>query len=279
MPWWSAWRGSVPVVSARTRVFAILGDPVGHSLSPAMHNAAFHVLGLDAVYVALRCVPDDVPAMMRVLARQGGGGNVTVPHKGTAARSVTQPTALVSRLGACNTFWGDGADIAGDNTDVPGVLSALEWLAVPAGPWLVLGTGGSAHAVAAAAIVAGARLAVRSRNAERGREFMTWATGLGATPAGPEECVACINATPLGLSDDDAQPLTCDEVPAVRVALDLVYRRGETPWVRACRERGLRAADGREMLIAQGAAAFERWFPSKRAPVDAMRAAVHGQLG
>ncbi|HEX5819194.1 MAG TPA: shikimate dehydrogenase [Gemmatimonadales bacterium] len=267
------------MASARTRVFAVLGDPVGHSLSPAMHDAAFRVLGIDAVYVALRCTAEDVPSVMRVLARQGGGGNVTVPHKSAAARAVTQPSELVSRLGACNTFWGDGAELAGDNTDVAGVLSALEWLGVPEGPWLVLGTGGSAHAVAAAAIAAGARLAVRSRDADRARDFMAWATGLGATPAGPEECVACINATPLGLGDDDAQPITCDEVPAARVALDLVYRPGETPWVHACRERGLRAADGREMLIAQGAAAFERWFPSKRAPVDAMRAAVHGRLG
>jgi shikimate dehydrogenase len=244
-----------------------------------MHNAAFRVLGLDAVYVALRCLADDVPSVMRVLARQGGGGNVTVPHKGAAARAVTRPSELVSRLGACNTFWGDGSEVAGDNTDVAGVLSALEWLGVPEGPWLVLGTGGSAHAVAAAAIAAGARLAVRSRDADRARDFMAWATGLGATPAGPEECVACINATPLGLEDGDAEPVGCDDVPAARVALDLVYRPGETAWVRTCRERGLRAADGREMLIAQGAAAFERWFPSKRAPVDAMRAAVHGRLG
>jgi shikimate dehydrogenase len=267
------------VASASTRVFAVLGDPVGHSLSPAMHNAAFRVLGLDAVYVALRCMLDDVPAMMRVLARQGGGGNVTVPHKRTAALAVTRASELVNRLGACNTFWGDGDELCGDNTDVAGVLSALEWLGVPEGPWLVLGTGGSAHAAAAAAIVAGARLAVRSRDAVRARDFMTWAMGLGATPAGLEECVACINATPLGLGDDDPQPLTCDEMPAARVALDLVYRPGETPWVHACRGRGLRAADGREMLIAQGAAAFERWFPSKRAPVDVMRAAVHGRLG
>ena len=267
------------MASARTRVFAVLGDPVGHSLSPAMHNAAFRVLGLDATYVALRCGPDEVPTLMRVLARQGGGGNVTVPHKAAAARAVTRPSGLVSRLGACNTFWGDGQEIAGDNTDVAGVLAALEWLGVPEGPWLVLGTGGSAHAVAAAALAAGARLAVRSRDSDRARDFQAWATDLGVAPASPGECVACINATPLGLGDDDPQPVSLDDVPSARVALDLVYRPGETPWVRACRARGLRAADGREMLVAQGAAAFERWFPATRAPVDAMRAAVHAHLG
>jgi shikimate dehydrogenase len=244
-----------------------------------MHNAAFRMLGIDAVYVALHCTADDVPSVMRVLVREGGGGNVTVPHKATAARAVSRPSELVGRLGACNTFWGEDGGLAGDNTDVAGVLSALEWLAVPEGPWLVVGTGGSARAVAAAAVAAGARLAVRSRDADRAQEFLGWATSIGVTPASAEECVACINATPLGLAAGDGLPLGCDDVPSARVALDLVYAPGETPWVQACRERGLRAADGREMLVAQGAAAFERWFPSKRAPVEVMRAAVHGQLG
>jgi shikimate dehydrogenase len=244
-----------------------------------MHNAAFRTLGLDAVYVALRCAADEVPAVMHALARQGGGGNVTVPHKGAAARAVGRPSDLVTRLDACNTFWGEGDELAGQNTDVAGVLAALEWLGVPEGPWLVLGTGGSARAVAAAAVAAGARLAVRSRDAERAREFLQWATSLGVTPANPEECVACINATPLGLGESDPLPLRCDDVPSARVALDLVYGAAETRWVHACREAGLRAADGREMLVAQGAAAFECWFPGRRAPVEMMRAAVNGHLG
>jgi shikimate dehydrogenase len=260
-------------------VFAVLGDPVVHSLSPAMHNAAFRLLGLDAVYVALCCTADEVPAVMHSLTRQGGGGNVTVPHKTVAAAAVTQPSVLVTRLGACNTFWGMDGQLAGDNTDVVGVLSALEWLGVPEGPWLVLGTGGSARAVAAAAVAAGARLAVRSRDADRARDFLAWATSIGVTPATREECVACINATPLGLSAGDTVPPCSELAPAARVALDLVYAPRETRWVVACREAGLRAADGREMLIAQGAAAFARWFPSKRAPIDVMRAAVNGQVG
>lgn len=267
------------MVSGRTRVFAVLGDPVGHSLSPAMHNAAFRLLGLDAVYVALECAADEVPSVMRALARQGGGGNITVPHKTVAAAAVARPSELVTRLGACNTFWSADGTLAGDNTDVAGVLSALEWLGVPEGAWLVLGTGGSARAVAAAAVTAGARLAVRSRDPDRARDFTSWATSIGAIPASEEECVACINATPLGLGADDVLPLACDDVPSARVALDLVYSPRETRWVHACRDAGLRAADGREMLVAQGAAAFERWFPSRRAPVDVMRAAVNGQLG
>ena len=99
------------MIDGSTRVFAILGDPVAHSLSPAMHNAAFRVLGLRAVYVALRARPDDVPGLLRSLSRAGGGGNVTVPHKELAARAVDRPHPMVERLGACNAFWGeDGGD-------------------------------------------------------------------------------------------------------------------------------------------------------------------------
>jgi shikimate dehydrogenase len=271
------------VASGSRRVFAVLGDPVAHSLSPAMHEAAFRVLGIDAAYVALRCHAEEVPAVMRALARQGGGGNVTVPHKSIAARAVTAPSPLVRELGACNTFWADGAadgtGVAGDNTDVAGVLRALEWLELPPGPWLVLGTGGSAHAVAAAARAAGVRLAVRSRDEAKARAFLGWAATLGVQAAAPEECVACLNATPLGLAPQDPLPAAPEELPFVRVALDLVYAPGETRWVRELRRRGVRAADGREMLVAQGAAAFQRWFPAKRPAVDVMRAAVHERLG
>jgi len=104
------------VIDGSTRVFAILGDPVAHSLSPAMQNAAFRVLGLPAVYVALRCVPADVPGLMRALSRAGGGGNVTVPHKEVAAQAVDRRREIVDRIGACNTFWGEEGACVGDNT-------------------------------------------------------------------------------------------------------------------------------------------------------------------
>ena len=108
------------MIDGSTRVFAILGDPVAHSLSPTMHNAAFKALGLAATYVPLRCAAQDVPQFMRVLAMAGGGGNVTVPHKEIAARSVDGPSARVRLLGACNTFWADDGAVCGDNTDVAG---------------------------------------------------------------------------------------------------------------------------------------------------------------
>jgi shikimate dehydrogenase len=266
------------VIGGSTRVFAILGDPVAHSLSPAMHNAAFRALGLDAVYVALRAVPTDVPDLIRALARAGGGGNVTVPHKETAAQAVAHPTARVSALGACNTFWGAGAEIRGDNTDVDGVLDALARLDAPATAWLIAGTGGGARAAVAAAVARGARVAVRSRDHGRRKAFEGWAVRQGAVLAAPAACEVIINATPLGLHPGDHLPVALEEAPTARIAFDMVYARGETAWVREMRQEGLRAGDGRGMLVAQGAAAFRRWFPEEDPPAEVMSAAVNDAL-
>lgn len=265
------------MISGRTRVFALLGDPVAHSLSPAMHNAAFRALGIEAAYVPLRCAEADVAPLVRALAAAGGGGNVTVPHKQAAARAVARLADRAVQLDACNTFWGDGAAV-GDNTDVDGVLAALRAIDAPPGPWLVVGTGGSARAVVAAARECDTAVAVRSRSGERARRFVEWAAGLGVAAADAADCIVLINATPLGLRPGDPPPIPADTIPGAKAALDLVYARGETPWVRALRARGIRAADGRTMLVAQGAAAFERWFPGRRAPTDLMRAAVDAAL-
>ena len=109
-----------PAPSSSTRVLALLGDPVLHSLSPAFQNAALRATGRDALYVALRCGGPDLPGLLRGLARAGGGGNVTVPHKGAAAEVVEEVTEAVQETGACNTFWLENGRIRGDNTDVAG---------------------------------------------------------------------------------------------------------------------------------------------------------------
>jgi shikimate dehydrogenase len=266
------------VISGKARVFAILGDPVSHSLSPAMHNAAFRALGLDAAYVPLSCRADDVALLLRGLVRAGGGGNVTVPHKEAAARAVDRLEPRAELLGVCNTFWPADGCAAGDNTDVAGVLEALDRLSPPPSGWLVAGTGGSARAVVGAARERGVPLAVRSRAAQRAESFAAWAASLGVAEADPARCGVLINATPLGLAPSDPPPIPPEVAPAAEVALDLVYAPGETHWVRTLRGRGLRAVDGRTMLVAQGAAAFERWFPGVAAPRDIMRATVDAAL-
>jgi shikimate dehydrogenase len=268
-------------IGASTRLLAVIGDPVAHSLSPLMHNAACRALGLDAVYVALRTPAAAVPGVLQALAAAGAAGNVTVPHKEAVERSVTRKTDVCQRAGACNTFWSEGGVLVGDNTDVPGVRAALGELGVDGDRWLVLGTGGAARAVAVAAADAGAALWVRSRHPDRAQRFSAWASKLGgrAAPAhGPVEVDVAINATPLGLAAGDPLPLDPKDLPGVRAALDLVYAAGETRWVRALRGRGVTARDGREMLVQQGAAAFARFFPGTAAPVDVMRAAVDRAL-
>lgn len=266
------------MIDGTTRVFALLGDPVAHSLSPVMQNAAFRALGLRAVYVPLRCGADDLAALVRGLARAGGGGNITVPHKEAAAQALDHCLPLAETVGACNVFWDDSGRLTGDNTDVPGLLSALDALEAPEAPWLVAGTGGGARAAVVAAARRGVAVAVLSRSDGRRRDFEAWATSRGADIVPPEECRVVLNGTPLGLRSGDPLPLSADLAPKAEVALDMVYGKGETAWVRAMRASGLRAADGRGMLVAQGAAALERWFPSTRAPVELMRAAVDAEL-
>jgi shikimate dehydrogenase len=266
------------VIDGSTRVYALLGDPVAHSLSPAMQNAAFRALGLPAVYVPLRCAPGDVAALVRALARAGGGGNVTIPHKEAAAGAVDRLLETAHEVGAANTFWARDGEVVGDNTDVRGVLAAVEQLAPPEGPWLIVGTGGGARAAVVAAARRGTSVAVRSRSPERARALERWADERGLVRARAADCVVVINATPLGLDAGDAPPVTRDEVPAARAALDMVYRPGETAWVHTLRAAGVRSADGRAMLVAQGAAALECWFAGVDAPVEIMRAALDAAL-
>jgi shikimate dehydrogenase len=266
------------VIDGATRVYALLGDPVVHSLSPTMQNAAFRALGLKAVYVALRCTSDDLPGLIHALARAGGGGNITVPHKEAAVHAVGHRQGLVDSVGACNTFWLEDGRVAGDNTDVEGLLTALDALDPPDGPWLIAGTGGSARAAATAAIRRGAAIAIRSRSDTRRKAFETWARRGGATIVAEAESRVILNTTTLGLSAGDALPPGRESAPKASVALDLVYSPGETAWVQAMRGAGLRAADGRTMLVAQGALALERWFPGADAPTEIMRAAVNASL-
>lgn len=263
------------LVGGRTRVYALLGDPVSHTLSPTIHNAAFTALGLDAVYVALRCEAGELPGLMRALAHAGGGGNVTVPYKELAAQVVRGEAAAVSVV---NTFWGVEGELHGADTDSRGILEALRGLEAPNGAWCIIGTGGSARAALRAARESGASVSVRSRSPERAGRFLERARDAGVMLTTPEASTLFINCTPLGLRELDPMPFPPDAVAPGAVALDLVYCAGETAWVRALRGRGVRAMDGRQVLLGQGVAAFERWYPGLQAPVEIMRAALRRAL-
>lgn len=268
------------MITARTRPFALLGNPVSHSLSPLMHNAAFRAAGLDAVYLAVPCAESDLPGMIRSLVAAGGGGNVTIPHKGAAA-AMGHGDARVARLGAANLFCSAEGAIRLANTDVDGLLSLLDAIGAPeAASWLVLGTGGTARAVVGAAAERGARVAVRSREHDRARRFTEWMATLGVADADPEACQVAINCTPLGLRPGDPAPIELDTHPVVAWVVDCTYRaEGPTALVRDAWDRGLAVADGRELLLAQGVAGWRHWFPGVQPPVEVMRAALEGRMG
>lgn len=267
-------------VTARTRVFALLGDPVAHSLSPRMHNAAFGAAGIDAVYIVLQAGADEVGPLMGLLARNGGGGNITVPFKEVAARAAGRHSPVVTLLNSANVFSGASGELEIGNTDVAGILAALDRLEVTARAWWLLGTGGSARAVVGAAAQRGARVAVRSRDAARGTAFAEWAASIGVASAEPWECRVVINATPIGMSAADPMPVDPAALPSDCRVLDLVYSSlGTSAWVQACTARELRALDGREVLLEQGAASWPIWIPGATAPREVMRAALDGRLG
>lgn len=267
-------------ITARTRLFALLGQPVAHSLSPRIQNAAFRAAGIDAVYVTMECTATELPAIAHALIRSGGGGNVTVPHK-TVAATIGSPDPRVNALGAANVF---GADQSGGivvrNTDVDGITALIARLGLIAPVWGIVGTGGSARAAAGAALEAGASIAVRSRDPERARRFGEWAGTLGLAVVPFETATLLINATPLGLRAEDALPIEAEQWPGISAVLDLTYRDdGPTELVRLARARGLPTADGREMLIVQGAAAWQTWLPGITPPMEVMRAALAGRMG
>lgn len=281
-------------LTARTRVFALLGDPVAHSLSPGMHNAAFGAEGLDAVFVALRVAPDDLAGLLGSLARAGGGGNVTLPHKRRAFEAAERALPDARRTGVANTFWLEDGALTVDNTDVTGVrraLNALEPGGIEGARVLLLGAGGAARAAAVALLDAGAgRVVIRNRTAARAvalaadlddprleaeHERSDGVDAAAAIAAPAADLI--VNATSLGLDRDDPLPLAPEALRAsgAGAVLDLVYGAdaGGTAWVKAANAAGLAALDGREVLLQQGARAFEHWW-RRPAPLDVMRAAL-----
>jgi len=285
------------------RLAALLGDPVHHSLSPRIQNAGFRAAGVEGVYMALRTPAEDLPGLLRGIARGGGCGNVTLPHKEAAARVVDRCTPQAARTGAVNTFWLEDGLVHGDNTDVIGVRRALDALLADPLPGLrgrhvlLLGAGGAARAVLAALEDAGVA-SVRVRNRTRARavglveEMSPFEipvrveadedAGVRSHAGERDDPVSLvINATRLGLEHDDAPPLATNELPPGAAVLDLVYRPDETRWVRDARAAGHPSADGGLMLVEQGMAAFERWWgrPAPRAAFLRELEAIRAEAG
>ncbi|MEO6444309.1 MAG: shikimate dehydrogenase [Gemmatimonadaceae bacterium] len=267
------------------RRLVLLGHPVGHSLSARFQNAALDAAGIAIRYEALDVVPDDLPRVLEELRAQRAAGNVTVPHKEAVAAGCARLSATARRTGAVNTFrTATDGTLDGHNTDVAGFQAMADSLGVvrEGARVVCLGAGGAAAAVCAA-VEAWPRVSVRllARTSARALSlaarfgFHVSATVLPAEALA--DATVIVNATPAGLADDD-HPVALSVIPRDACVMDLVYRPGETAWVRAARTRGHRAADGREMLLHQGAAAFEIWF-GIQPDLRVMRAALEHALG
>lgn len=248
----------------------LLGHPVSHSLSPTIQTAALRKAGIDLTYEAVDVEPymfSDCFARMR---DENVAGNVTIPHKTSAFSLCDSLTQRAEHVGAVNTFWVEDGGMVGDNTDVVGFDNAVQVLLghVPYKENVVLlGAGGSAQAVAAAvADWPGSKLTIYNRSEKSARalamRFPDNACVELTLPKALEGGTLIVNATPVGIFDD-VHPVELGALPKGAAVLDLVYKRGETSWVRGARGRGHRACDGLAMLIEQAAAAFERWTGMK----------------
>lgn len=272
---------------AHTRLAAVIGYPVRHSLSPAMHNAAFGELGLDWVYVACEVAPGAVPRALAGARALGFGGlSVTIPHKAAALEEVDEASAAALAVGAANTVvaLGDGR-LRGENTDGAGFLASLADEGFhPAGrTCAVLGAGGAARAVVHALAEAGAVDVVvvnRTRGRAEAAAALAGAAGRVGDEADVERADLVVNATPLGLSGSDPAVLPVDpmRLGPGQLVVDLVPNPAVTPLMRAARDRGARVAGGLGMLVHQGALAFELWT-GRPAPLGVMRAAAVHALG
>lgn len=269
-------------------VACVLGWPVGHSRSPALHGHWLRRYAIAGFYVPLAVTPEAFGTALRALPALGfAGGNVTVPHKERALALADRATARARRIGAANTLVVRDGAIEADNTDAFGFIENLRdrapgWRA-DAGPALVLGAGGAARAVVVALLDAGVP-EVRLANRTRARaEALAAALGhavrvvdWAGADAAADGAMTLVNTTSLGMVGQPPLELTLDAAPRGALATDAVYTPLVTPFLARAAARGLTTVDGLGMLLHQARPGFEAWFG--RAPqVDAdLRAAVLG---
>jgi shikimate dehydrogenase len=280
-----------------TTLCALLGYPVAHSRSPAMHNEAFRELGLDWRYEAIEVEPERFDAVVQELPGSGFvGANVTVPHKVRALELADASSTVAEAVGAANTLAFEKGRISADNTDVPGFLRALRDREpeAPAGMRaLVLGAGGTARAVVYALLEQGAaRVDVWNRSSDRARALADQlAPGAGGRLRIVPEPVLhgidlLVNSTSVGMADGKHSGsktdlfkllrISADNWGDVQLVVDLVYRDGGTPLINHAEKHGIAHVDGFEILVQQGAASFEIWT-GRSAPVEAMRRGARRQ--
>ena len=266
-------------ITRRTRAYGVIGDPIGHSLSPLLFNTAFRTRKIDAVFVPflVRNVREFLGAMEGFRVE---GISVTIPHKEAILRFLDDCDPLAARIGAVNTVVvRGGGRLYGYNTDYVGVLRSLQQRMRLAGSRVLLfGAGGAARAAAFALAQAGSVVCISARRPGRARALARAVGGQVVVRAdlAHEFFDAIVNCTPVGMHPNGGSPLKSAELNC-RIIMDMVYRPRETELLRLARRQGVEIISGVEMFLAQGFAQYEIWT-GERAPESAMRRAVVSAL-
>jgi shikimate dehydrogenase len=266
----------MPSITPRSRLFGVMGDPVAHSLSPLMHNAAFRRTGVDGVYVAFH-VTDLAAAIAGIRALNVSGCSVTIPHKVAIMELLDAVDPVARQIGAVNTIVNDAGRLLGLNSDSPGAMAALlEKTTVAGSHTVVIGAGGAARAVAYGIKSHGGRLTIVNRSPDKGRRL---ADELGSEFIGLDDFTGdgvdiLVNTTSVGMTPDtDRMPVSRDCLRPGMTVMDIVYNPLQTRLLQSARNAGCRVVDGVAMFVHQGAIQFERWT-GKTAPVQLMRDTV-----
>lgn len=269
------------------KLFGVLGDPVSHSLSPVMHNAAFKALGMDCEYHAFRVNPDNLHDAIRgALALGFGGLNLTIPLK-EKALGIVEPSELAKQIGAVNTV-DFKKGIKGYNTDGIGAKMALagNGIGIKGKNVLLLGAGGAARAIAFQLVKDGASVIIANRTLERAEALASEVSTVGSVSASGfedlkariRECDILINSTSVGMSPGTSGTIvTSDMMHNDLVVFDIVYNPMNTRLLQEAKKAGAKAIDGVMMLVYQGAEAFRIWT-GRSPPVDVMEKAVRERL-
>ena len=248
------------MINGQTKIFGILGRPVAHSLSPAMHNAAYRHLGVNAAYVAFPVT--DLPRAVAGLRGLGiGGASVTIPFKEEIIPLIDELDPQAAKIGAVNTVVNRNGRLTSYNTDWLGAVAALTAkISLEGRHVLILGAGGASRAIAYGIIQAGGRVSLTDVDQARAATFVKDLGGEAIPVNTLGDCPATIlvNATPVGMTPDvDGIPLNPDLLGRFGVVMDIVYQPLQTRLLREAEARGCATIDGLQMLIHQGAAQFK----------------------
>ena len=260
-------------INGATELYGIMGNPVAHSLSPAMHNGAFAALGLNKAYLPF-AVQDVGSAMAGLRALGIKGVSVTIPHKQAVMEYLDSIDPVAEKIGAVNTLVIANNAIHGANTDWLGANRALsEKISLKDASVLLLGAGGSARAIGFGLLEAGASLTIASRTPEKGQALanLLGCPWLPLAEAATAKADILINATSMGMGNQqDLLPIASEALVNFQVVMDIVYAPLATRLLQAAEQAGCQTIDGLAMLLYQGAAQFELWT-GQQAPLEVMR--------